>query len=72
VGTGTLLLAAGRGLEYRRYFRNAAGGRHVGQPLRLERFDHEEYCNADRNGLGKNQPKAAHNLVFSGRKDEAR
>jgi hypothetical protein len=38
----------------------------MGKPFRLQRLDDEQNGNANRDGLGKNQPKAAHNLNFSG------
>jgi hypothetical protein len=67
IGAVTLEFAAGgrfdQGCDFGDIGDRAAAGQ-MGKPLRLEGLDHEEDGNADRDGLGKNQPKAAHNLDF--------
>ena len=56
---------AGRGFDHRGHFGEArAGTRQMAEPLGLERLDDKQDSHANRDGLGKNKPKAAHNLVF--------
>ena len=60
-------LRAGRSFHYGGHLRQVRVA--IGQlrePFGFQRFEDKQDRDADRHGLGKNQPKAAHNRNFFG------
>jgi hypothetical protein len=68
---GRCVSARGGCFQHRRDFRQACiAARQWREPFGLECLDDEQDRDADRHGLGKNQPKAAHNRNFFGVMDD--
>ena len=66
IGGGALGRSAGRRFDDGGDL-GAAGTGRTREPFRLEGLDDEEYGHANGDGLGKNEPEAAHNPVISAR-----